>query len=119
MKNFVKRNTIAGINQLSNNFKEKVLVSKESKKSISTNENEIQLVVKKGGVNFEVKKSNFKVDDKNKENPNRLSSIQTNSIVKDDLDQNRTKSFLCIGGYPAIKKALIERGWVEITDATR
>lgn len=33
--------------------------------------------------------------------------------------KDRTKTFICTGGYPAIRQALVNRGWVEINDPLR
>ncbi len=30
-----------------------------------------------------------------------------------------TKIFICIGGYPAVRQALVDRGWIENPDANR
>jgi hypothetical protein len=95
-------------------------MTKESKKSMINNENEIPMIVKKGGVNFEVKKNSIKSPERQKENfRNKSNLISSNSNQKNILDPNRTKTFICIGGYPAIRKALVERGWQEIEDGNR
>jgi hypothetical protein len=84
------------------------------------NENEIPMVIKKGGVNFEVKKNIFKSPERLKENNKKKSIVNSsNSIQNNILDPNRAKTFICIGGYPAIRKALIDRGWLEIDDGNR
>jgi hypothetical protein len=35
------------------------------------------------------------------------------------VSTNNIKYFICIGGYPAIKEALIKREWVEVPDSNR
>jgi hypothetical protein len=78
------------------------------------------MIIKKGGVNFEVKKNSFKSTERVKENYKTKSNLtSSNSIQKNVLNSNRLKTFICIGGYPAIRKALEERGWVEIEDGNR
>ncbi len=44
---------------------------------------------------------------------------QDNADISNISNISQPKKFICIGGYPDIKNALVQRGWIQNTEYER